>query len=177
MSDARKDQLQALIETMFSVMKHVDANRGFRMGELTLSRPHMRILFHVAKAREEVAVKDLAEMLSVTPGAVTQLLDGLEQMGLVRREEDTRDRRVIRIKLTEFARGELEDLRRSYLDSASQIFDVLCDTEIKELLKLLEKVSTHSADIYSRRWLKKEERCLDFYKGKIESGRRTRIHG
>lgn len=172
MSGARKDLLQALIETMFSVMKHVDANHGFRLGELTLSRPHIRILFHVARSREEVAVKDLAEMLCVTPGAVTQLLDGLEEMGLVRREEDTRDRRIIRIKLTEFARGELEALRQSYLASASQMFGVLSDAEIKELLMLLEKVNTHSADVHSRWSLNKGERCLDFYTGKMESGRR-----
>ena len=93
--------------------------------------------------KEEVAVKDLAEMLNVTPGAVTQFVDALVEMDLVRREEDAKDRRIIRIKLTELARSKLEEFRKGYLASASRVFDILSDAEIRELVRLLDKVDTH----------------------------------
>ena len=133
MGDDTKELLQALLEKMSSVIRYLHGNQGFRLGGFTLSRPQVRILFYVARIREEVAVKDLAEMLGVTPGAVTQLVDGLVEMDLVRREEDTEDRRIIRIKLTELAKGRLKELRESYLASASPLFDELTDAAKAEL--------------------------------------------
>ena len=100
------------------------------------------MLFFIARQNEEVAAKDLAEMLGVTPGAITQCVDGLVDMGLVRREEDVKDRRIMRIKLTELARSKLAEFRKSYLASASQVFDILSDAEIKELVRLLGKVDS-----------------------------------
>jgi DNA-binding MarR family transcriptional regulator len=143
MSNTRKELLQSLVEKMGSVMRRLHAGQGFRFSELKLGPPQGRILFFIAKQKEEVAVKDLAEMLNVTPGAVTQLVDALVEMGLVRREEDVKDRRIIRIKLTELARSKLEEFRKGYLASASRVFDVLSDAEIGELVRLLDKADTN----------------------------------
>ncbi len=143
MNDVRKELLQSLGEKMASVMRRMHAGQGFRFSEFKLGPPQVRILFFIAKQKEEVAVKDLAEMLNVTPGAVTQFVDALAEMDLVRREEDAKDRRVIRIKLTELAQSKLEEFRKSYLASASRVFDILSDVEIRELVRLLDKVATH----------------------------------
>jgi len=143
MINARKELLQALAEKMASVMRRVHAGQGFKFSAFILRPPQVRILFFIARQNEEVAVKDLAEMLSVTPGAVTQFVDGLVEMDLVRREEDARDRRIIRIKLTELARSKLDEFRKGYLKAASRVFDVLSDAEIKELVRLLDKVDTN----------------------------------
>ena len=145
MSHDRKELLQTLVEKLVSVMRRVHAGQGFRFSEFKLSPPQVRIVFFIAKQREEVAVKDLAEMLSVTPGAVTQFVDALVEMDLVRREEDAKDRRIIRIKLTELAISKLEEFRKGYLASASRVFDVLSDAEIEEFVRLLDKVDTHLA--------------------------------
>jgi DNA-binding MarR family transcriptional regulator len=143
MSNSRKELLQKLAEKMASVMRRMHAGQVFKVSEFILRPPQVRILFFIARQNEEVAVKDLAEMLSVTPGAITQLVDGLVDMDLVRREEDARDRRIIRIKLTELAKSKLEEFRKGYLASASQAFDILSAAEIKELLRLLDKVDSH----------------------------------
>jgi DNA-binding MarR family transcriptional regulator len=143
MSHDRKELLQSLIEKMAFVMRRVHAGQGFRFSEFTLGPPQVRILFFIAKKKEEVAVKDLAEMLNVTPGAVTQFVDALVEMDLVRREEDAMDRRIIRIKLTELARSKLKEFRKGYLASASRVFDILSDAEIGKLIRLLDKVDTN----------------------------------
>ena len=140
MGNNRKELLQALAEKMTSVLRRVHAVQGFKFSEFILRPPQVRILFFIARQNEGVAVKDLAEMLNVTPGAVTQFVDALVEMDLVRREEDAKDRRIIRIKLTELARGKLAEFRKGYLASASRLFDILSDAEIGELIRLLDKV-------------------------------------
>jgi DNA-binding MarR family transcriptional regulator len=144
-SNIRKELLQSLGEKMASVMGRVHKGQGFKFSEFILRPPQVRMIFFIAGQNEEVAAKDLAEMLGVTPGAVTQLVDGLVEMGLVRREEDVKDRRIMRIKLTELARSKLEEFKKGYLASVSQVFDILNDAEIKELVRLLDKVITPSA--------------------------------
>jgi DNA-binding MarR family transcriptional regulator len=143
MSNTRKELLQSLAEKMASVMRRVHKGQGFKFCEFVLRPPQVRILFFIAGQHEEVAVKDLVEMLNVTPGAVTQFVDALVKMDLVRREEDSKDRRIIRIKLTELARSKLEEFRKGYLASASRVFDILSDAEIKEMVRLLDKVGSH----------------------------------
>jgi DNA-binding MarR family transcriptional regulator len=141
-SNIRKELLQSLGEKIASVMGRVRKGQGFKFSEFTLRPPQVRILFLISRHNEGVAAKDLAEMLGVTPGAVTQLVDGLVDLGLVRREDDVKDRRILRIKLTEFARSKLEEFQKGYLASVSQVFDILNDAEIKELVRLLDKVTT-----------------------------------
>jgi DNA-binding MarR family transcriptional regulator len=143
MSNTRKELLQSLTEKMTSAMRRVHKGHGVKFSEFILRPPQVRMLFFIARQNEEVALKDLAEMLDVTPGAVTQVVDGLVDMNLVRREEDVKDRRIIRIKLTELARSKLEEFREGYLASANQVFDILSDAEIKELVRLLDKVDNH----------------------------------
>lgn len=143
MGNSRKESLQSLAEKMASVMRRVHIGQGFKFSEFVLRMPQARIMFFIAKNREEVSVKDLAEMLGVTPGAVTQFVDGLVEMDLVRREEDSKDRRIIRIKLTPLALGKLEEFKKGYLKSASRLFDVLSDAEIGELFRLLDKVDAN----------------------------------
>jgi DNA-binding MarR family transcriptional regulator len=143
MNNVRKELLQSLGEKVSSVMRRVHAGQGFRFSEFKVSPPQVHILFFIAKQGKDVAVKDLAEMLKVTPGAVTQFVDALVEMDLVKREEDPKDRRIIRIKLTELAMSKLEEFREGYLASVSWAFEALSDAEIKELIRLLDKVYTH----------------------------------
>jgi len=140
MNNLRRELLQTLAEKMAAIMRRVHSGQGFRFSDFTLRPPQVRILFYIARGNEDVAVKDLAETMGVTPGAVTQLVDGLVDMALVRREADTRDRRVVRIKLTDLAVSKLAEFRKNYLTATSQVFDVLTDEEIRELVGLLEKV-------------------------------------
>lgn len=131
--------LQTLAENMASIMRCVHAGHGFHCSGFFLRPIHARILLFIER-RETVALKDLAEWLNVTPGAVTQMVDALAGMGLVQREEDTKDRRIIRIRLTGLALDKLEELKKGYLTSVSRVFGVLSDMEIEEFVMLLNKV-------------------------------------
>ena len=145
MDDVRKELLQSILEKFGTVTRIIHSNQCVRFGEYTLSQLQIRTLFNIAKKQKPLAIKDLVKLLGVTPGAVTQLVDGLVSMNLVKREEDINDRRVILIALTQHAEDELDNLKQEYLASASQVFETLNDEEINELIMLLDKVNTPKA--------------------------------
>ncbi len=138
-SKAREEAIQSAIKRMGSVMRGV-IGQGFLFGDFTLSKAQVGILFLVAEKKEGAPVKRLVEMLGVTPGAVTQFVDALVEKGLVSREEDPDDRRILRIRLTALAESNFERFRKDYFRSLGLLFGPLNDGEIKQLAGLLGKI-------------------------------------
>ncbi|HEU5330769.1 MAG: MarR family transcriptional regulator [Thermomicrobiales bacterium] len=73
----------------------------------TLRLAQMRALLRLASA-EGLTMGELARRIGVSCAAATQVVDQLVDLGLVARERDMEDRRVVRLWLTERARPELE---------------------------------------------------------------------
>jgi len=111
-------------------------------GELPLSAPQANLLFTIAHNNEGISVKELAETSGVTPGAITQFVDALVARGLVMREGDLVDRRIVRLKATPLAKDQFERFRREHLTSFAKVFDVLSNEEIQQLIGLMYKVET-----------------------------------
>ena len=139
METIREELLQQLFVSMTTVMKH--AGRGLAPHAPSLSPPQMRLLFVIGSRDEGFQVTELAEKVGVTPGAVTQFVDALVEKGLVSREGDPSDRRIVKLKLTQNARSHFEKLKKEHLASMTRLFDVLTDEELRELIRILRKVS------------------------------------
>jgi DNA-binding MarR family transcriptional regulator len=86
-------------------------------------------------------MSELADALGATSmSTATQMGDRLARLGLVQREHDGRDRRVVRLSLTPRARTLLERslaLRRRALKQALSSLD---DEELATLVELTERV-------------------------------------
>ena len=54
-----------------------------------------------ASRERALAIKDLAEELLIKPNGAVQLVNRLEAIGMVRRDMDARDRRVVFVSLTD----------------------------------------------------------------------------
>lgn len=145
MSKSRDELLQSLLERMGHVMRGVHMGHALHLGGFGIGGPQVRTIFKLWRRPDGMSVKELAEALSVTPGAVTQFIDPLVEKDLVSREEDTSDRRLMRIKLTRFARGNFEEFKRSYFSMVQRTFEPLTDSEIQQLITLLEKTNTAAA--------------------------------
>ena len=70
------------------------------LGEVGLSLAKMGVLAKLADADEPIPLSLLAERCACVRSNITQLVDRLEDDGLVRREPDPDDRRSIRATLT-----------------------------------------------------------------------------
>ncbi|MBN1162020.1 MAG: MarR family transcriptional regulator [Dehalococcoidales bacterium] len=142
MDKKREDLLQTVTQRLMSLMRHV--RHPGPPPEPALSPPQVHLMFTIGRKKTEgLSMKELAELSRITPGAVTQFVDGLVERGLVARESDPNDRRIVRLKLTELAKNQFEKFRKEHLVSMSRIFEALNDDEIKQLIALFTKMDTY----------------------------------
>jgi DNA-binding MarR family transcriptional regulator len=87
--------------------------------------------------------QELAAALLVTKGNVTQLLDGLEQDGLIERR---RDGRAKRIYLTDRGRDLRQRAVTAQEEAIAAEFSVLDQQEQRQLIALLRRVERRLAD-------------------------------
>src|SRR5215469_8042401 len=141
MNKTRTQLLEQALNHLGYISRSISAPHGFSFGDLVLTKSQINIFFFVGHHQDGVAVKDIARFLNVTKGAVTQFIDALVEKNLVRREEDARDRRLQRIRLTEFAESRFDQFKKAYYLSLNKLFDTLTDKEVEQLVLLLEKLS------------------------------------
>jgi DNA-binding MarR family transcriptional regulator len=137
--EEREELLSRFVEKMFSLMKQI--HRDIEPQAPLLSPPQARLAFTIAKYKEEgISVKDLARIADITPGAITQFTDVLIAKNLVTREEDPSDRRIVRLKITQSAKIQMETFRKAFLTAASRKLAVLDTNDLKHLNNILDKV-------------------------------------
>jgi len=78
---------------------------------ILLSNSHVNLLFTLSRL-EPTTVKALARELEMTPGAVSQLFDGLKPVWFERRQDET-DRRNVLISLSSDGQEVLAHLQRN----------------------------------------------------------------
>jgi DNA-binding MarR family transcriptional regulator len=77
-------------------------------------------------------------MVTVVPG-ITGLIDRLEAAGHVARQRCAEDRRVVYVSITPAAVNLLSRLDQPVLDLHAQVLGGLSESELRQLVKLLEK--------------------------------------
>ena len=87
---------------------------------------------------EGLTAGELAEAASISPGAVTTVLDRLERMGLVTRTRDEADRRRVLVELTPKARELAFEAYGPVAAYAREYIEKLTDEEIQTISRFLE---------------------------------------
>lgn len=82
----------------------------------------------------------LAQYLTQETQSVTGLIDRMEKQGWVRRVRDLKDRRAIRLELTEAGAAKLEETVRPGADVTTLMFADLEVKQIQEVTDLLQRV-------------------------------------
>jgi DNA-binding MarR family transcriptional regulator len=88
-----------IAELLPEIMRRLGGGRSVPAGMREVTLPQARALRAIASS-EACTMGELAGSLRVTMGAATGLVDRLVQQGLVQREPDPSDRRVVRVRLT-----------------------------------------------------------------------------
>jgi DNA-binding MarR family transcriptional regulator len=133
------------IGTMFAMF---DPFRFRAWAELGLTTAQLRVLFYV-RADPGVTAGALATRLSVTPPTISGIVDRLVKLGLIRREDDEADRRLVRNQLTD--KGEAACSR---LERGSEVFTrrILVEMNHEDLVALISglKAFIKASDYVSR---------------------------
>jgi DNA-binding MarR family transcriptional regulator len=90
---------------------------------------------------EKISPSQLAAKVGVTRATMTGLLDGLEKEGLVERQGSAKDRRKIRIRLTEKGCKVLERMLPDYYRRIAKLMENLSPAEREKMVTLLEKIN------------------------------------
>lgn len=107
------EKRQSTLQLLFKAARLLDEEAlrriGQKPGRVRLRRSHTSLLPHIEL--DGTRVTDLAERMGVTKQAVSQLVDDLEQLGVLTRVQDPEDARARRVIFTPLGRdGLLEGL-------------------------------------------------------------------
>lgn len=91
--------------------------------------------------RGELSVGELALAARIAPASVTQLLDGLLDLGYVTRERSDVDRRVVRAALTELGRARVETKRAAWQERWERALSDVAPRELKVATRVLERLA------------------------------------
>lgn len=81
-----------------------------RMEDMELNPSQAGILF-ILKSHGRLSQRQLAEKIGITPPSMTVTLRKLEELGLVQKEPDEKDQRIVRIRLSGAGEECIEKLR------------------------------------------------------------------
>jgi DNA-binding MarR family transcriptional regulator len=99
------------------------------------------VLRCVADAEPQgLMLSELSRRLMVTGGNITGVADRLEQAGLIRRERDASDRRVVRALLTPKGRSLFRQVMPEYLDLVQRMLHGLSEEEAEAISRCCEKL-------------------------------------
>ncbi len=107
--------------------------------KLDLTPPQFYVLATIGYAGG-LPFGEIGEKMMVTVSNLTGIVDRLEEKGLVVRERDAHDRRVIRVRLTEKGSKLYKNTIPLFEKSISQFFSPLDKSQQKELSSLLRKL-------------------------------------
>jgi len=89
---------------------------------------------------DAISVKHLTRKLEITPGGVTRIITSLEKKGLIVREIDLSDRRVINIRLSEKGKKIVGKIRRASLEIYGDILHKIATDDQEAVVNTIQKL-------------------------------------
>jgi MarR family transcriptional regulator, organic hydroperoxide resistance regulator len=131
-------QLSQSFKRAMAALRRLRGRDTRRPGEL---RDAQYGLLFGLREHPRLSLSELACAADLSPASATEMLDGLEQGGLVRRERSKRDRRVVLISLTERGRVLVEQRRAEYEPVWRAALSEFSDAELVSAAAVLDRMA------------------------------------
>jgi DNA-binding MarR family transcriptional regulator len=143
------------------LMRSANLGTFEKIGELDLTFTQLKALCVLESDDDGQgrSVKALAESLGVSLPAMSRAVDGLFERGFVGREEDSVDRRMKRVRLTDAGRAAPLALNEARLSALHELMDSLDDEQAEALAGALELILGRREEIAAYR--PAEERAVN----------------
>ena len=109
--------------------------------------PRFDLMAQLERYPQGLKMNALSELLMVTGGNVTAIVDQLEKEGLVERLDEPADRRAFRIRLTRAGERTFGEMARAHEGWVVEMLSGLTRKEHAALLELLAKVKTSAVEV------------------------------
>ncbi len=96
-------------------------------------------------ANDGITQSEIAEQLSVQGATVTNILQRMEEAGLVTRRRDLDDNRLVRVFLTEAGRQKERAITEQFVQLESAVFEGISQPERTQLRRLLRQMLSNMA--------------------------------
>lgn len=124
---------------MFTITKFIHKTSNFNDLGCGLSFSQSMILNLLSKLKTP-KMKDLAKELGVTLSNVTGIVDRLIKSGYVKRQDDPKDRRIVRIMLTKKGEEISKNIYQQKQHCINKIFSKLSQNDRQTIIKIMEKL-------------------------------------
>jgi len=138
-SDEALNQFFANMTTTKHLM-HAHFYRALR--RFNVSQAQVHLLFTI-EGNQPLSFKRLAELTSLTPGAITQLVQPLVERGYITRTTDPKDRRVVYITLSAEGAQFMRTLQASHEKLLREMLQTLSDQEVTAWIGIQAKMLSY----------------------------------
>ncbi|MEM1077219.1 MAG: MarR family transcriptional regulator [Pseudomonadota bacterium] len=128
------------------LLQSADALRAGLAGEFSavhgLSVNEFFMLLHLERsAKHRLPRVELAKRMHVSASTITRMVAPLEKIGLLGRDADARDARLVFVVLTESGRARLAEAQTTFSKRAGYVFrDRWSDAELAQFSELLQRL-------------------------------------
>jgi len=138
---AECNELRERVSRLFlRLIQQIHAGPARPWLDLHLTMPQLKMLF-VVDWLGPISMGQLAGHLHISVSAATGLVDRLVEAALARREDDPRDRRVVRVSSTPAGKALIVKLRSASDERLGRVLDRLSQSDLELCLAAMESVT------------------------------------
>lgn len=138
----RKKLIEKFLRSYFHFHRQIDASCDCTPEKRQFNRAQIELLYSLHK-HGSLTVGEIAKGCAVTSSAATQLVEGMEQHGLITRSEDPGDRRVVRISLSPKGQQAYKTFHTKHIALVDQIMTEVSVDELQTLIRIQDKIQSN----------------------------------
>lgn len=129
-----------ILSALRRITRAIDLHSKLLVRQTGLTAPQLLVLLSVQSAGRAMP-SQIAKDVVLSQATVTTIIDRLEKGGFVERERSKRDRRVVRVTLTEEGAAKLKDMPEMLQAGFLRQFRELKDWEQSQLVASLQRIA------------------------------------
>lgn len=155
MSNERNQRIEEMFANMRAMKRLMVCY--MRSDDKELLPPSQGELLLIAHQEQPIVLKQLAEHMRLTPGAVSQLVESLERLGLIKREPSVVDRRTVHVVVTPKGEDKIAAIKQQHTAVFKHMTEALSDSELDAMVTIQHKMINHLKESYDAFNTKKED--------------------
>ncbi|AFH48803.1 MarR family transcriptional regulator [Ignavibacterium album JCM 16511] len=131
------DNIEPVAELICELTRNCNIKEEYFASSFNLSPTEVRFLKLLA-IKPTYSIKELRDILKLTPGRITHILTSLEDKKLISRTLDPTDKRVTIVSLMPKAGPLISNLQQNYRELHNRILKSVKEEEMEKILSSLE---------------------------------------
>lgn len=142
----RQQRIEAIFSNFHAIRRAVSHGSRFSNRHFGVTMTQASVLL-LLKHEGRKTMSEIAEILGVSKGAATQLLNGLVEQNFVEREQAAEDKRSIYVALSAHGKEHLQHVREKGGQHMSELFALLDDDELKQIEAITSKLALRAKEL------------------------------